>query len=190
MGSECGDGAVVAYPLFQAEDGGAIPTSPLQLTIRECDIPFALEQNRKWHSRMPLLAQASITLNPDRICFSADYDGKCYAVAIWTTPIAANRIAGEPREMLELRRLAICADAPKNTASRMIGIMARMIKKAYPRVKRLMSYQDTGVHTGTIYKAAGWIAVRQSDFISWGNHTKRKTEDQSTAPKVRWERII
>jgi len=35
-----GDGARVAYPLFQRGDGGAIPTSPLQFHIYESSACF------------------------------------------------------------------------------------------------------------------------------------------------------
>jgi hypothetical protein len=53
---------------------------------------------------------------------------------------------------------------------------------------RLLSYQDTEVHKGTIYAAAGWKAVRTSEFVSWDKHTKRPGKiNQSFAPKVRWE---
>ena len=49
---------------------------------------------------------------------------------------------------------AIASDAPKYTATRMLSIMVKRIKKEFPDIVRLISYQDTEVHKGTIYKAA------------------------------------
>jgi hypothetical protein len=91
-------------------------------------------------------------------------------------------------KLLELRRMAIAPDAPKNTASRMLGIMRRKIQAKFPEIIRLVSYQDTEVHTGTIYKASGWrVANIQERAEDWTNTTRNRAKPQSTAPKVRWE---
>jgi len=50
----------------------------------------------------------------------------------------------------------------------------------------LISYQDTEVHTGTIYKAANWIPANRTKFASW-NVSRERNSDQSTADKIRWE---
>jgi hypothetical protein len=50
----CGEGVTVAYPLFQEEGGGSIPTSPLQFEIMEIDIHRAQKLNSLWHSRLPI----------------------------------------------------------------------------------------------------------------------------------------
>ena len=88
-----------------------------------------------------------------------------------------------------LRRLAIAPDAPKNTASRMLRVMRLLIVRRKPGLKKLISYQDLGVHTGTIYKAAGWKAVRQDRGGEWarpelGRHNRPA---QAPTPKIRWE---
>jgi hypothetical protein len=91
-------------------------------------------------------------------------------------------------KLLELRRMAIAPDAPKNTASRMLGVMRRKIQAKFPEVIRLVSYQDTEVHKGTIYKASGWeVANTQEKVADWTNTTRKRSKPQSTAPKVRWE---
>jgi hypothetical protein len=181
-----GDGARVAYPLFQTEDSGSRPTSPLQLHIGILPSRKAMELNRKWHSRMPIIEAWNIC-NP---CFGASFEGVYYAIAMWSLPIAANRIKNGEK-YLELRRMAIAPDAPKNTASRMLAIMTRLIKKLRPDLIGLLSYQDTGVHTGTIYKAAGWHIARIGEYVSWGEHSKRPGQiEQSTSPKIRWEKDI
>lgn len=181
-----GDGVRVAYPLFQEEGSGSIPTSPLQFNISEITYSLAAQLNKAWHSRMPYIGSPSMC----KPCFAAEYDGIIYAVAMWSLPIAANRIK-DGFNCLELRRMAISPEAPKNTASRMLKIMTMQIKKLMPHIKRLLSYQDTEVHNGTIYKAAGWEIARVSKFVSWDEHSKRPGKiEQSKAEKVRWEKAL
>jgi hypothetical protein len=91
------------------------------------------------------------------------------------------------REWLELRRLAHAPDAPPNTGSRMLGVMARLIRKARPWVTTLVSYSDTAVHQGTIYRAAGWRPTLASDGGEWARRKRPNPPTQSTAPKQRWE---
>ena len=99
--------------------------------------------------------------------------------------------------MLELRRMAISQEAPKNTASRMIKIMIKIIKKTFPDIWKLISYQDTEVHNGTIYKASGWVAANLSGKPNWYHPTKKYKNRVamtnpivSNAPKIRWEKQI
>jgi len=109
-----------------------------------------------------------------------------YAVAMWGNPVAR---AFNNRGMIELRRMAICETAPKNTATRMIGWMLRDIKKSGRYVKAI-SYQDTEVHTGTIYKASGWKVGNISKGDTWTGrkcNNRIRNIEQSTAPKIRWE---
>jgi hypothetical protein len=92
--------------------------------------------------------------------------------------------------ILELRRLAISEPCPKNTATWMIAKMVKVIAKDLTEIDRLISYQDTEVHLGTIYKAANWIPVVTSKGTSWTNDTRKRNVEQSIADKVRWEYYI
>ena len=143
--------------------------------------------NENWHSRLP-----KIGASRGRVYYCAEHDGVCYAVAMWSNPVA--RLLPQ-REWLELRRLAIAPDAPKNSASRMLGWMARDINKRFPDVVRLISYQDCEVHTGGIYKAAGW--VHAENYVSrargWskgsgGGRDRSGRTNQAVAPRMRWEK--
>jgi len=90
--------------------------------------------------------------------------------------------------MLELRRMAVRDDCPANTASRMIGYMRRWINKEMPSIACLISYQDTEVHAGTIYKASGWsLADTSKAGFLWSLNGRSRSLEQSTAPKIRWE---
>lgn len=178
---QSGESIRVVHPLFQVEGGGSIPTSPLQLHIGKIDRQRFARLNEEWHSRLP-----NVTNCYEGICFGAEFDGKFYAVAWWSKPIAQNRFK-DGHKMYELRRFAIAEDAPRNTASRMLSVMVRMLKATLPNVNRLISYQDTEVHSGTIYKAAGWKSQGEKKFTSWKNRKDFNRVDQSESPKIRWE---
>jgi len=135
--------------------------------------------NRKWHSRLPKFRTATRC----RVYYSAEFDGLFYAVAAWSHPVARML----PNDWLELRRLAIADDAPKNTASRFLGWMARDIRNRFPKVPRLISYQDCDAHSGTIYKASGWAETNVDRGGEWSRPSRFRETVQSGSKKKRWE---
>lgn len=177
-----GESIRVVHPLFQTEGSGSNPTSPLQFHIGFISMRKAIALNEEWHSRLP-----AFTSPPERcLGMGAEYDGRFYAAAIWSPPLA--RMLNY-QGIYELRRLAIAPDAPKQTGSRMLRIMRLLIQRRMPDLKKLISYQDTAVHDGTIYRAAGWQEARSDRGGEWarplvGRHNRPV---QSAAPKVRWE---
>lgn len=179
-----GDSIRVVHPLFQEESDGSIPISPLHLEIEKVNRKTFVNLNELWHSRLPKCTNCF-----EGICFAAFYKNTYYAVAWWSKPIAANRL-NDSKATYELRRLAISEDAPKNTASRMISVMIKKIRKELPHITRVISYQDTEVHSGTIYRASGWSRTTNASFTSWQNRKDFNRVDQSNAPKIRWERKI
>lgn len=181
------DSARVAQPLFQEENGGSIPTSALSLWFMECNVETAIRLNRLWHSRLPKVIASNITRSPHNVCYVAEFDGIYYATAIWTNPVA--RLLPQ-HTWLELRRLAIAPDAPKNTATRMLGWMAKDIGKRFQGIERLISYQDCDVHSGTIYKAAGWVEGNLSKGDDWIRSNRSRNKSQSSSPKRRWEKQL
>lgn len=173
--------------LFQVDDGGSIPTSPLQFEFVTCGVHAACAMNERWHSRFPVIDWSNVVRCRDYVCFAAKFDGHYFASAIWSSPIAANRLK-YGSQMLELRRMALADTCPPNTASRMLGFMRRWIGKQMPHICILISYQDTEVHAGTIYRASGWKeANKQGAFSSWDTDSRKRNQAQSTAAKVRWE---
>lgn len=175
----CGDSTRVVHPLFQVEDGGSIPTSPLQFEIEFMPMQQALELNKLWHSRLP-----DLTNWHNCKAIGAFYENKFYAVALWGPPVAR---AYNGLGIYELRRMAIAPDAPTNTGSRMLRIMRILIKRDMPEIKKLISYQDTEVHRGIIYKSAGWSIGGMKKNIGTGWNTRQRNEMQATGDKVRWE---
>jgi hypothetical protein len=187
--SDCGESIRVMHPLFQEGQGGSIPTSPLDLHFYACDVDTAITLNRLWHSRLPRVVRSNITRNPLVACYAAEWGGVWFASAIWTNPTARFL---PYHDWLELRRFAIAADAPKNTASRMIAWMVREIRRRFPKVVNLISYQDCDVHTGCIYRAAGWTPTAKSfDHRDRGLRSGRaRNRSQTTATKQRWEKQL
>lgn len=188
--SICGGSNPVMHPLFQEGQDGSIPIPPLSakgLRVEQIDFADAKLLNRLWHSRLPRLGTGFI-VNQPFLCFAAEGSGGvAYAVAIWSNPVARNL----PQDTwLELRRLAIAPEAPKNTASRILRVMAAIIRKRRPGVVRLVSYQDTEVHSGTIYRAAGWVATTVNKDGNWDRPNRSRPAAQSTSPKQRWEKSL
>lgn len=180
-----GDSITIVHPLFQEEGDGVIPISPLQLQIQEIDVDTAMSLNELWHSVLPKTSKSNLIRNTYKIFFAAIYRNKYYASAIWTSPVAANRLK-DGFNLLELRRLAISDEAPKNTATRMLSIMRKIIHKKFPKIKGLISYQAIEHHNGTIYKAAGWKCVNKSKSTVW-HKGKKRNNMQTTSDKLRWE---
>jgi hypothetical protein len=177
------------HPLFQAGEGGSIPTSALDLFFCAIDRERFVTLNMQWHSRLPKIAASQ-----GRVFYAAEFEGRIFAVAMWSNPVA--RLLPQ-QSWMELRRFAIAPDAPKNTASRMIGWMVRDITKRFAEVIRLISYQDCDAHRGTIYKASGWkqaenyISRKRGWAAGSGGATYRVGRaNQPVAPRMRWERII
>lgn len=72
----------------------------------------------------------------------------------------------------------------------MLRVMEILIRKGKPKVVRLISYQDTDVHTGAIYKAAGWTKATVSTGHEWDCKSRPRPKSQSTADKQRWDKIL
>ncbi len=169
---------MVAHQLFQVDRDGSIPISAL--FFEECGREFFRRANAMWHSRLPRIG----AINTMKHCFRASHRGECYAVAAWSNPVAR---ALPQQTWLELRRFAIADDAPANTGSKMLAWMVRELRRREPGVERLISYQDCEVHSGTIYRAAGWSPVETKTPGKW---TNRKHGDRTAghiAKKIRWE---
>jgi len=141
--------------------------------------------NQKWHSRLPRVEWGTMSY-----AFHARCGDMSYAVALWSNPVTNNL----PSHWLELRRLAISSDAPKNTASSFIGWMVRWFRKKAPQHERLISYQDCDVHLGTIYRASGWRVGRIGLSGDWNHKSRfRPTKngiETNRSEKVRWEKTI
>lgn len=188
MAEQRADGVRAARSLFQVRGSGSIPTSALQLRVEAIEFAEAKALNALWHSRLPRMGTGFIKDMPFP-CFGAEFDGLLYAAAIWSNPVA--RLLPQ-QTWMELRRLAIAPDAPRNTASRMLAVMTRLIRKNRPHLERLVSYQDTAVHTGAIYRVAGWKASQPKlpSNTQWNMPGRPRPKSQSDAPKQCWDKCL
>ena len=181
----------VVMPLFWDDTkDGKLPLSAKQLKIIEISRYVARDLNKRWHSRLPEY-DTGFCLN-SLVSYGASYRNIYYAIAIWTNPVAPQL---PQHEWLELRRMAISPDAPKFTASYMLGKMVKAIRLKFKNINTLVSYQDIAVHTGTIYKASNWTADNIHPGGSWnrpnaknqnGTPRTRPDKNNATGPKQRW----
>lgn len=178
-----------ARHLFQGERGGSSPTSALQLRIEEIDMREACRLNRIWHSMLPRTDLGNMLCGNTSVAYVAEFDGRRYAVAIFSQPII--RAIAKDGKTIELRRLAICSEAPKNTASRMLSVCRRLVKSKYPQMVKCVSYLAVDVHKGTIYRAAGWRPVgaitAPRPQRKRGDHGRATGPLQTHSRKQRWE---
>mgnify|MGYP003352667635 CR=1 FL=1 len=87
------------------------PKSPKMLNLREIGLNHAMSFNEMWHSRLPITNHSNMVRNAHKVFYGAEFDGHCYGCAMWTDPVAANRMSKD-FVWLELRRLAVAPDAP------------------------------------------------------------------------------
>jgi hypothetical protein len=172
--------------LFDIDERLQPPTSPKQFEYQVIRAQTACALNEQWHSRLPAIDWSNVVRNTHYVCFGAKYEGEFYAVAIWSSPVAQNRFK-HGKQILELRRMAISPEAPRNTATQMLSFMRKHIKNNMTDIALLVSYQDTEVHFGTIYKADNWIATSVTEGTSWTTDKRIRNKDQTLADKVRWE---
>lgn len=182
----------ILHPLFS--DGSLIIPNDLKardLLFEECPRDFAVQLNSEWHSRLPIIKMWKLRVSH---AFHAYYANVTYAVALWSNPISATL----PQHWIELRRMACAPDAPKFTASRFLGWMVRWFKQNEPEHERCISYQDTSIHKGIIYKASGWTIGRigklnDSNFGLRGKSRERALyngAESEAAAKIRWEKLL
>lgn len=70
--------------------------------------------------------------------------------------------------MLELNRMAFSDVLPRNSESRALGVVFKIIRKHYPHIEWVVSFSDgTQCGDGTIYRASGFVLtdIRESDAL-------------------------
>lgn len=180
------------FPLFE-EHTTDIPASAKQLTVTEIGMRLARDLNTQWHSMLPRTDLGNLLCGNTSVAYGAEFGGRWFAVAIWSQPIIRSMCDGKT---IELRRLAICGDAPKYTASRMLRVMRKLVKAKFPSMEKTISYLAVDVHAGTIYKASGWVpvgeitAARPQRFSGVNSRTRATAPLQTTSRKQRWEQLL
>lgn len=184
----CGDSSIVEQLPFQAEEGGAIPTSPLQLNT--CKVVLTTRNEikdfvEKWHY------SKSINGIHSNYCFKlTNPQGEIIGAAIYGTLAMHNqwkRFGKTADDVIELRRLCCIDETPKNTESFFIGYTLRWLKKN-TNISTVVSYADAEYgHNGTIYKASNWKMVdfkKGAPVILWNG---KKYHDKALRTKYKGE---
>ncbi len=143
---------------FREAGPGASPRAALRdLQIRQIPAGTAKTVLRK-HYLGSLPGATQITLG---VFLGPSLEG---AVTLGCGPMNGHRLVeGASRDdYLCLTRLWLSELLPKNSESRVLAIVARLLRR-YTEVKFLLSYADPSRgHVGTIYQAAGWTYVGRS----------------------------
>ncbi len=148
----------------------------------------AAELNRQWHSLLPRTDLGNLLCGNMSVSYGFRYHDDWYAVAIYSQPIIRSLCDGST---IELRRMAVCNKAPKNTATRFLAVTRRQMSTKFPHIRRIVSYQAIDVHHGTIYKADNWIPV--GDIVDARPQRLTGSRQRATGPlqtrsrKRRWE---
>lgn len=74
----------------------------------------------------------------------------------------------EWNEFIELNRLALSENLPRNSESRALGVSMRLLRQYAPQIKWVISFADaTQCGDGTIYRAAGFVltGIKENDQI-------------------------
>ena len=147
-------GVTAARPVFQRAGGGASPTPALQsLQVRPIPIRSA---------KAILVCEHYLHSMPGgtQLAFGVFLESRLLgALTLGAGPANAHRLVdgASPRDCLTLSRLWLSESLPKNSESRVLGVVVRSLTK-HTNLKFLISYADPAQgHVGTIYQAAGWL---------------------------------
>ncbi len=168
----------------QFEDSGSIPTSPLQLEVKECKFSDIRHIFEEYHYKGGHMG-GGITA-----CLGAMYKGIYLAGVVIGKP-RHNKKYSASCECVELRRMACVDELPKNSESWMLSQTIKWLKWN-TSVDRVISYSDQSVgHIGTIYKAANFKLIgktAKSKHVFWKGkryHPRSLTIDRPYSYKMR-----
>jgi hypothetical protein len=133
-----------------------------KLTVQPCEIEIVRNFVEKHHY------SRSIRGVTPSFSFEILLDGSLVGAAIFGRPAMKQTFDkysdGGKYTLLELRRLCLVDDTPRNIESKSLGIMLRALKRH--GIDRVLSYADPNHgHVGTIYRATGFEFLGQTRSI-------------------------
>ena len=180
------DSSVAELPLFQGEDGGAIPTSALHnlkgWIVERCLRKHIESFIEKWHY------SKSINGCTTSYCYRMFDANKIMVGAMFYGPMAMagqyKRFSENNNDVIELRRLCCIDGTPKNAESFFISKSLKMLAKDWNKNGIVVSYSDMEYgHSGVIYRAANFECLGKSNgakVIFWNG---KKYHDKSLRAK-------
>lgn len=167
--------------LFQQVDGGPLPTSPLQCLINICDFEHIRNIFDRFHYKKAHMGGGI------SFCMSLNFKNRVLGGAVIGLP----RHMKKYKNLLEIRRMALIDEAPKNCESYFLSKILWWIKKN-KLASGVISYSDMSVgHVGTIYKAANFKLVgetSESKHVFWNGrryHPRSLTIDRPYSFELR-----
>ncbi len=106
--------------------------------------------------------------NNSQVYFGVFLDGKCGGALAYGPSLDKSKTIGlvegtKWNDYLELNRMALADWLPKNSESRAISVSLKLLRKAYPNLKWIISFADgCQCGDGTIYRAAGFLLTGYS----------------------------
>ena len=147
---------------IQGEDRGSTPTAALHdLIVQPVPVVVAkilLEHEHYLHS-LP-----GGTLLAFGVLLGRRLMG---VITIGVGPVLAYHLVegAEPNNCAALTRLWLSDELPRNSESRVLGIVLRSLRR-YTNLKFVVTYADPEVgHIGTIYQATGWLYTGFSEAM-------------------------
>lgn len=161
------------YFTYSTLKGRVVNTEVKRITYQETK-PFLLEIH--YARRMPCIQYA----------FGLFEENKLIGVCTFgqpASPSLCKGIAGEEnrKKVLELNRLALLPDTPKNSASFLVGRALKML----PKDLFIVSYADAEGwgHVGYVYQATNWLYTgmtkRRTDKYSSSGHSRHYSENET-----------
>jgi hypothetical protein len=134
-------------------------------------------------------------VNNSQVHFGVFIGDKCGGAMQFGPSLDKRKMLGLVRgtlwnEFLELNRMAFADWLPRNSESRAIAVVMRMLRKAYPWLKWVVSFADaTQCGDGTIYRASGFVltAIKENNQI-WEAPSGETFNDTSIRPGIGGER--
>lgn len=170
-----GDSVVVSRSLFQERNGSPILTSPHDLKLNFISMKEAKECFRLWHYFGEKGFMSSYN-------FGVFFNDELLGCISYGVPNAIEMKGlysrTDQKGWWEIKRMALSPRCPKNSASRVIAISIKILRKL-ENLKGIITYADTAQnHTGTIYKASGFdyrgLTAQKTDLFINGKIAGKK----------------
>lgn len=145
---------------FQLDNGGSIPTSPLQCKAHFCEWADIQQIFKENHYKSNHIGGGILH------CFRLDFNGNTIGGAVYGQP--RHNVYGD--DVIDLRRFACTEAAPKNTESYFLAKTIMLLRKNKVMSKILTYADETQGHFGIIYKACNFQKigeVKPTKFIEW-----------------------
>ncbi len=158
----------------QQDAAGTTAEVPVQARAPRCSIPKSLTVRRVNPSVVRSLIEREHYLHSmpasTRACFGVYLSGVLVGAVVFTSGARQGyRIleACEPDQVVTLARLWLADSLPRNSESRVLGIVLRDLRRT-TRWKLVLSYADPSVgHVGVIYRASGWLYLGLTEPASY-----------------------